>query len=101
MIIFGLAMLFFILLKQDTSGLVDSAVSYGEMRPGFKTRWRRIVSEMRELDWQLVGSWWVVTLGIVKVRKGKDSQTLLPFLFIENTRAITEKWRLQTFCFII
>jgi len=56
---------------------------------------------MRELDWQLVGRWWVVALGIVKVRKGKDSHTLLPFLFIENTKAIAEKWRLQTFCFII
>ena len=72
---------------------MDSAVSYGEMRPGFKTRWRRIVSEMRELDWQLVGSWWVVTLGIVKVRKGKDSQTLLPFLFIENTK--NDCWKVQ------
>ena len=55
MIIFDLAMLFFILLKQDTSGLVDSAVSYGVMRPGFKTRWRRIVSEMREFGRLAVG----------------------------------------------
>ena len=54
-IIFDLAMLFFILLKQDTSGLVDSAVSYGVMRPGFKTRWRRIVSEMREFGRLAVG----------------------------------------------
>ena len=54
---------------------------------------------MRELDWQLVGSWWVVTLGIVKVRKGKDSQTLLQFLFIENTKAIAEKMEITDFLF--
>ena len=54
---------------------------------------------MRELDWQLVGSWWVVTLGIVKVQKGKDSQTLLPFLFIENTKAIAEFMEITDFLF--
>ena len=35
----------------------------------------------------------MVTLGIVKVRKGKDSQTLLPFLFIENTK--NDCWKVQ------
>ena len=54
----GLDMLFFIIWKQDTSGLVDSAVSYGVMRPGFKTRWRRIVSEMREFGRLAVCGWW-------------------------------------------
>ena len=36
-----LNMHFFVLVKQDTNGLVEKGVSCGARRPGFKTRWEQ------------------------------------------------------------
>ena len=34
-------MLFFVLVKQNTNGLVEKGVSCGARRPGFKSRWEQ------------------------------------------------------------
>ena len=75
-----LNMIFFVLLKQDTNGLVEKQVSCEVRRPGFKSRWEQYCFGFVRggLGDDVIGEW-------VFGEKGK-CMTVFVILFIENTK---------------
>ena len=75
-----LNMIFFVLLKQDTNGLVEKGVSCGARRPGFKSRWEQYCFGFVRggLGDDVIGEW-------VFGEKGK-CMTVFVILSIENTK---------------